>query len=137
MKNNPVIPYAIIAVVGIFLVIIISVVGIDQRQAIEDEHENGGEKQEQSSGESQSGDSKGGETTSTDPAKIFESTCASCHGADLSGGVGPNLQKVGSKYSKKEIRDIIKNGFPDAGMPPGLLQGKEADAVAKWLSQKK
>ncbi|WP_174613833.1 cytochrome c550 [Virgibacillus ihumii] len=131
MKNNPVIPYAIIAVVGIFLVIIISVVGIDQRQAIEDEHKNGGEKQEQSSG-----DSQGGGTTSTDPAKIFESTCASCHGADLSGGAGPALQKVGSRYSQEEIREIIKNGFPPQ-MPAGLLQGAEADAVAKWLSQKK
>ncbi|WP_077327021.1 cytochrome c550 [Virgibacillus siamensis] len=131
MKNNPVIPYAIIAVVGILLVIVISVVGIDQRQAIEDEHKKGGEKQEQSQ------DSKGGETASTDPSKIFENTCASCHGADLSGGVGPNLQKVGSTHSKEEIREIIKNGFPKAGMPGGLLQGAEADAVAEWLSKKK
>lgn len=136
MKNNAVIPYAIIAVVGILLVIVISVVGIDQRQAIEDENKDGGEKQEQSKGDSE-GDSKGGDTATTDPSKIFESTCASCHGADLSGGVGPSLQKVGGKYSKDEIREIIKTGFPDAGMPPGLLQGAEADAVAKWLSKKK
>ncbi|MFB4166497.1 cytochrome c550 [Virgibacillus sp. JSM 102003] len=127
MKKNPVIPYATIAVIGILLVVVISFVGLDQRQTIEEKEKNGGESTEQS---------QEGETTS-DPSKIFENTCASCHGADLSGGAGPALNKVGSKYSQKEIREIIKTGFPESGMPGGLLQGKKADAVAKWLSEQK
>lgn len=129
MKNNPVIPYAIIAVIGILLVVVISVAGIDQRKAIEDEGKKGGEKQEQKKDNSQAG------KTTTDPSKIFQSNCASCHGQDLSGGMGPALKKVGSRYSKKEIKGIIKSG-PGA-MPPSVIKGKKADAVAKWLSKKK
>ncbi|MGP4107247.1 cytochrome c550 [Virgibacillus sp. L01] len=128
MKKNPVIPYATIAVIGILLVVVISFVGLDQRQTIEEKEKNGGENTEEQSQE--------GETTS-DPSKIFENNCASCHGADLSGGAGPALNKVGSKYSQEEIREIIKTGFPDSGMPGGLLQGEKADAVAKWLSKQK
>lgn len=127
MKNNPVIPYATIAVIGILLVVVISFVGLDQRQTIEENEKNGGENTEEQSQE--------GETTS-DPSKVFESNCASCHGADLSGGAGPALNKVGSKYSQEEIREIIKTGFPP-NMPANLVQGAEADAVAKWLSEKK
>lgn len=129
MKKNPVVPYAIIAVVGILLVVIISIAGLDQRKAIHDAEKNGGETQEKA----QEGETAG------DPEKIFQNNCASCHGADLSGGVGPALTGVGSKYSEEKIREIIKNGFPDAQppMPGGLLQGAEAEAVAKWLSKKK
>lgn len=138
--KNPVIPYAIIAAVGILLVIVMSTAGLNQQKAIQDEEKNDGEKQEQS--EDQSGDkseSEGGQTTSADAEEIFQSNCASCHGADLSGAVGPNLQTVGSKYGKDEIKEIIKTGFPDAqpAMPGGLVQGDEADALAQWLSEKK
>ncbi|SEQ18255.1 cytochrome c551/cytochrome c550 [Virgibacillus subterraneus] len=128
MKKNPVIPYATIAVIGILLVVVISFVGLDQRQTIEKKEKNGGENTEEKSQE--------GETTS-DPSKVFESNCASCHGADLSGGMGPALNKVGSKYSQEEIREIIKTGFPDAGMQGNIIQGEKADAVAKWLSEQK
>ncbi|WP_164668587.1 cytochrome c550 [Virgibacillus doumboii] len=133
MSKNAVVPYAIVAVVGILLVIVMSVVGLNQQEAIQNQEQNGGEKQEQS------GESGGGETASTDAAKIYENTCASCHGADLSGAVGPALNKVGSKYDKAEIKEIIKTGFPDAQppMPGGLVQGAEADALAQWLSEKK
>ncbi|MEC1376244.1 cytochrome c551 [Heyndrickxia oleronia] len=85
------------------------------------------------------------EKTTTDTAnagdaeKLFSQNCASCHGGNLEGGVGPNLTKVGSKYNKDEILDIIKNGKTgDQGtMPGGLLSGDDADAVAGWLASKK
>lgn len=125
MKKNPVIPFALIAIIGILLVIVISFVGLDQQKAIEDEEEGGGEKQEQKS--------EGG---STDPEAIFQNSCVSCHGADLSGGVGPDLTKVGGRYSKDEIKEIIINGT-DGGMPAGLVEDKQADALAEWLSKKK
>ncbi|WP_404453037.1 cytochrome c [Virgibacillus necropolis] len=124
MKKNPVIPYAIIAVIGILLVIVVSIVGLDQQKAIEEQEKGGGEKQEQQEG------------ATTDPAKIFESNCASCHGADLTGGVGPDLTKVGSRYSKKEIKDIIMNG-KGSMMPGGLVPEPQAEALAKWLAEKK
>ncbi|WP_099158529.1 cytochrome c550 [Virgibacillus ndiopensis] len=126
MKRNAVIPYALIAVIGIALVIVLSVVGIGQRDAIQKADEGGGEKQEQTEGGA----------TADDPEAIFENNCASCHGADLTGGMGPDLTKVGSRLSKDEIKDIVMNGRGD--MPPGIIkEDAQAEAIAKWLSEKK
>ncbi|MDQ1144364.1 cytochrome c551 [Bacillus sp. SORGH_AS 510] len=71
-----------------------------------------------------------------DAQKIFDQKCSSCHGGDMKGGMGPNLTKVGSKYSKDEILDILKNG-KSGGMPAGLVSGDEANQVAEWLAAKK
>ncbi|BDG37502.1 cytochrome c [Parageobacillus sp. VR-IP] len=77
----------------------------------------------------------GGGDTAAAAEQIFQQNCSSCHGKDLSGGVGPNLQKVGSKYSKDEIKKIIENGR--GGMPAGVIKGEDADKVAEWLASKK
>lgn len=124
MKKNPVIPYAIIAVVGILLVIVVSGVGIGQRTDIADEG-NEAETDEQASDEGE---------TSDDPEEIFENSCASCHGDDLSGGAGPDLTEVGNRHSEDEIHDIAVNGT--GSMPPGMATEDEADVLAEWLSQK-
>ena len=74
--------------------------------------------------------------TAVDAEKIFANNCASCHGNNLEGNVGPNLTKVGSKYSSEEIQEIIKNG--KGQMPAGLLkEDEEIVAVADWLADKK
>ncbi|GAB3050957.1 cytochrome c550 [Virgibacillus ainsalahensis] len=124
--KNPVIPYAIIAAVGILTVIVFSFVGANQRETIQ-EQEEGGEQTEQSEGSEESGE---GETTE-DPAAVFESNCASCHGADLSGGAGPALTEVGSKLSAEEIQDIIING--QGSMPAGMATEPQAEALGQWL----
>lgn len=67
--------------------------------------------------------------------KLFQQNCASCHGNNLEGKVGPNLQKIGSKMSKDDILKQIKNG--GGGMPAGLISGSDADTVASWLASKK
>ncbi|MGG3210352.1 cytochrome c551 [Geobacillus stearothermophilus] len=77
----------------------------------------------------------GGGDTAASAEQIFKQNCASCHGQDLSGGVGPNLQKVGSKYSKEQIKEIIVNGR--GAMPAGIIKGEDADKVAEWLASKK
>jgi mono/diheme cytochrome c family protein len=123
MKKNAVVPYAIIAVLGLFAVIIISFVGVGQRDDIQQAEE--GEPAE----EAQEGE------TSDDPEAIFESNCASCHGADLSGGMGPDLTKVGNEHSEDEIQDIIINGYGD--MPAGMATEEEAEVLAGWLAEKK
>ncbi|WP_284140421.1 MULTISPECIES: cytochrome c550 [unclassified Virgibacillus] len=124
MKRNPVIPYAIIAIIGILAVIVISVIGVNQRDDIEQAQE-GGATEEQGGGE-----------VSDDPEAIYESNCAACHGADLSGGMGPDLTKVGSKLSVDEITDVIKNG--KGNMPPQKsLADEEVKVIADWLSEKK
>ncbi|MYL33443.1 c-type cytochrome [Pontibacillus yanchengensis] len=131
MKRNPVIPYALIAVLGITLMIILSFVGLNQVDKVQEEHKNGGEQQQEEGG----GESEGGESSSANPEQIFKNNCASCHGSDLSGGVGPNLQKVGSKLSVEDIKGIITNG--KGSMPPNLIQGEKKTAVANWLAEKK
>lgn len=72
-----------------------------------------------------------------DAQKLFNAKCSSCHGKDLAGNVGPNLQKVGSKYSKDEILNIIKKGKGNGAMPAGLYSGKDAETIADWLASKK
>lgn len=74
--------------------------------------------------------------TAGDAQKIVSQKCSSCHGDNLQGAVGPNLQKVGSKYSKDQILGILKNG-KQGGMPAGLISGDDADKVATWLAAKK
>ncbi|MDE3840127.1 cytochrome C551 [Bacillus methanolicus] len=80
----------------------------------------------------------GGETTTADAGdaqKIFNQKCSSCHGQNLEGGVGPALDKIGSKLSKEDIEKVIAEG--KGAMPKGLLQGDEASSVAEWLAGKK
>ncbi|MGE6257369.1 cytochrome c551 [Heyndrickxia sporothermodurans] len=83
-------------------------------------------------------DTNKGTTTANagDAEKLYSQNCASCHGGNLEGAVGPNLQKIGAKYSKNEILNIINKG-KSGGMPAGLLKGDDANTVATWLSQKK
>ncbi|WP_281658255.1 cytochrome c550 [Halobacillus sp. Cin3] len=122
MRKNPVIPFAIIAVLGIVAMIIVSSAGINQREAIQSEEEGGGEQTE--------------ETASADPEEMYQNKCSNCHGGDLSGGAGPNLQEVGSRYSAEEIQDIIING-KGSQMPAGLYTGEQATQLAEWLAEKK
>lgn len=87
----------------------------------------------------QGGEAAGGAgapTTTIDAAAVFKQNCASCHGQNLEGAVGPNLTKVGAKLTVDDITKIIKDG--GATMPGGLLKKQpEIQAVAKWLSEHK
>ncbi|HLQ83410.1 MAG TPA: cytochrome c [Pseudogracilibacillus sp.] len=122
MKTN-IIPFAIIAIVGIFAVVIVSSIGVSQRADIQNAEENGGETEEVT------------EEEASDPEALFANSCASCHGGDLTGGAGPDLTTVGANLSAEEIEDVILNG--QGTMPPGLLQGQEANEVAAWLAEMK
>jgi|SRR5690625_3503748 len=123
MKRN-ILPFGIIAIVGIFVAVIVFYVGVSQREDIRLAEENGGDAVvEENNGE-----------VLTDPEEIYANACASCHGADLSGGVGPNLEAVGSSLSVDEISDIITNG--QGTMPGGLVSPEETEILAEWLSEK-
>ncbi|MBO1003502.1 cytochrome c550 [Pseudogracilibacillus auburnensis] len=122
MKKN-VLPFGIIAIVGIFVAIIVFYVGVHQRDDIRLAEENGGEEVVEE-----------GEVE-TDPEAVFANSCAGCHGQDLSGGAGPNLTKVGSELSADEINNIIMNG--QGTMPGGLVSKEEADLLTEWLSEMK
>ncbi|SFK10850.1 MULTISPECIES: cytochrome c551 [unclassified Bacillus (in: firmicutes)] len=79
--------------------------------------------------------SPGQEASADSSEKIFQKSCAGCHGNDLQGLSGPALQKVGGKYGKEDIEKIITKGR--GAMPAGLIQGEDAKKVAEWLAEKK
>lgn len=118
--KNPVIPYAIIAGLGIFVVILVSLLGVNQRSDIQQAEE--GEPTEEQAEE---------EGVAEDPEEMFSNNCASCHGGDLSGGVGPDLTEVEDKHSAEEIQEIILNGKGE--MPPVDVQDEQSEAIAEWL----
>ncbi len=66
---------------------------------------------------------------------VYEANCAMCHGADLTGGAGPDLTAVGDKYSQDEIADIVENGT--GSMPAQSVTGDDLDALTAWLAEKK
>lgn len=121
MKRNPVMPYALIAVLGIVLMIVIAFTGLNQMDEVRKDGE--GEKTEE---------------VTTDPEKIYKQNCAGCHGSDLSGQVGPGLKTIGSQYSVEELKGIIKNGKGSA-MPAfqGKLKPEQINSLSEWLGEKK
>ncbi|SES38615.1 c-type cytochrome [Salipaludibacillus aurantiacus] len=60
--------------------------------------------------------------------ELYAQNCASCHGGDLEGASGPNLQ--GS--SQDEVRSAIEAG--PGTMPADLVTGDDADDVAAWVA---
>lgn len=118
MKKN-VLPFGIIAIVGIFAAVIIFYLGVNQREDI-----------------AAGGNGEGNtEEVQTDPEEIYAGNCASCHATDLTGGMGPDLTAIGGKLSAEDIEAVIING--QGSMPPGSVQGEEATILAEWLSEKK
>jgi mono/diheme cytochrome c family protein len=64
----------------------------------------------------------------------FANTCGGCHtlkAAGTNGNVGPNLDDL--KPDEQTVLNAIKTG--PSVMPENLLQGAEAQAVAKYVSE--
>lgn len=75
-----------------------------------------------------------GQASAEDGEVVYRSaSCFSCHGADLEGASGPNLQDVGSRLTSDEIRTVVEEGTNV--MPGGLVEDpEELDALVEWLS---
>ena len=74
------------------------------------------------------------EEVEIDGAKLASQNCASCHGKDLTGAVGPNLHEKGAKLSADTIAAVIRDGV-GTKMPGGILKDdKEIEAVAKYIT---
>ncbi len=69
-----------------------------------------------------------------DAEEVISQNCISCHGENLEGqGNFPSLNDVGSRLSEEEILTVIQEG--KGAMPPGIIDGEEAVAVAAWLAE--
>ncbi|USG63488.1 c-type cytochrome [Brevibacillus ruminantium] len=65
-----------------------------------------------------------------------QASCKSCHGNNMEGGMGPNLQKIGSDLDAAQIAEIIKNG--KGNMPGGMIKDEaEIQKVAEYLASLK
>ena len=75
--------------------------------------------------------------TTTTAEATYKAQCVGCHAADMSGGVGPNLQKVGGQLTAEQISTQIHNG--GGGMPAykGTLTEDQITALTDWLAAKK
>lgn len=75
------------------------------------------------SGPVQLGDRYRGET-------VFQSSCAGCHGANGSGGVGPRLQ--GLPITIARVKAQIDNG--GGTMPAGIVKGGDEKDVLAYVA---
>jgi cytochrome c6 len=68
--------------------------------------------------------------------QLFQQNCGTCHtlaNAGTNGKVGPVLDQV--KPVKQRVLNAIKNGGLGSGtMPANIVTGKDADAVATYVS---
>jgi mono/diheme cytochrome c family protein len=69
--------------------------------------------------------------------QLFTQNCKSCHtleAVQAHGVIGPNLDEL-SGLDKERVLGAIKRGGTGSGrMPPGLLEGEDADAVATYVA---
>jgi len=70
--------------------------------------------------------------------KHFEAMCASCHGQNGQGIIGPNLTDnywIHSKGKAEGLLYAIRNGFPEKGMPPwaNLIPEEDHGKLAAYV----
>lgn len=69
---------------------------------------------------------------------VIKANCISCHGDQLEGLAGPNLQNIGATMTTEQLYKVISKG--KGSMMPGFkdkLQDEEIANVALWLAEKK
>ena len=68
--------------------------------------------------------------------KQYETRCVGCHGSDgAGGGHGPSILDIRRPRAatKEALRELIRKGIPDAGMPASPMSDAEADAIVAYL----
>ena len=63
-------------------------------------------------------------------SSVYAATCAGCHGADASGGVGPALR--GSGLTADDVKAVVATGR--GTMPAGLVSGQELADVSAYVA---
>lgn len=69
---------------------------------------------------------------------IYLVQCAQCHGT-TGDGLSGKAQDFSARMTKEQVLDVIKNGqnqlgYPMGMMPPGMLQGAQAEEVAAYVA---
>lgn len=120
MNKNPIIPFLLIIFLGVGLVFLLSAQGANQEEEGDEvaTEENGEEGSEESGENGENGASSG----DVDAEGVAQNSCASCHGEDFSGGMGPAL--AGTDLSEDEFTDIVRNG---QGSMPAFDEGQVSD----------
>ncbi|MCL6631424.1 MAG: c-type cytochrome [Alicyclobacillus herbarius] len=69
--------------------------------------------------------------------KLFESTCAACHGKSGEGHIGPPIYAIGHFWNQQQLKQFVEH--PQGGMPPrgGLSSDQQVDEVVAWLVKQK
>ncbi len=66
----------------------------------------------------------------------FQARCSGCHGDDgTGGGHGPGIVNVprSRAATKEAVRDVIRRGIPEAGMPAFAIADAELDAITAYV----
>lgn len=69
--------------------------------------------------------------------ELFRDTCASCHDLDAfnaQGVTGPDLDEIGEITPERIVNAIRIGGTGQNRMPAGLLEGENAEAVARYVA---
>lgn len=107
MKNNPLIPYVLIMVFGIGLIFFMSFMGAADKNTA---------------------DEAPGTTAEISGEEVAQKNCISCHGGDLTGGMGPSIVGLDAEH----IKEVALKG--QGSMPAILKTEEEAQAVADYIS---
>jgi cytochrome c553 len=68
---------------------------------------------------------------------LFIQTCKSCHtleAVNAHGVTGPNLDELGGLDKQRVLQAIERGGTGTGRMPPALLDGADAEAVATYVA---
>lgn len=68
---------------------------------------------------------------------LVKANCITCHGDQLQGGVGPNLQQEGAQHDAAQIYSIVTRGRGQMPSFKDKLAPEEIANVALWLAEKK
>jgi mono/diheme cytochrome c family protein len=77
-------------------------------------------------------------TAEKDGKDLFIQTCKSCHtlaAVNARGVTGPNLDELGGVDKDRVLHAIKIGGTGDGRMPPQLLSGQDAQAVASYVAK--
>ena len=66
-------------------------------------------------------------------AAVYAANCASCHGANLEGGVGPGLIEGGNSHPDSDWVDFITNGKDEMPALGGTLSAGEITSVIDYV----